>query len=122
MPYLVWHAPDQCKSFLKYSQHASPALNLLGIGHRAGSKLAVNASAAADWEKLRTWTMPFGRFAGRLLYDLPAEYLCWFEQRGFPDGDLGRLLQIVLEAKRQGADHAFDPLRKSSVRLAPRQA
>ncbi len=73
--------------------------------------------ATADWEKLRTWTMPFGRFKGRFLYDVPAEYLCWFEHKGFPEGDLGRLLQIVLEAKRQGADHAFDSLRKSSVRL-----
>lgn len=74
------------------------------------------AQAAADWEKLRTWTMPFGKFSGRKLYNLPAEYLCWFEQEGWPTGDLGRLLQIVLEAKRQGAEHAFEPLRKSSVR------
>ncbi len=72
----------------------------------------MNADAAADWEKLHTWEMPFGRFKGRKLYELPAEYLCWFEQNGFPSGDLGRLLQIVLEAKRQGADHAFDILRK----------
>ncbi len=76
----------------------------------------------ADWEKLSAWTMPFGRFKGRALYDLPAEYLCWFEQRGWPSGDLGRLLQIVLEAKRQGADHAFDFLRKSSVPLSRRKA
>ena len=80
---------------------------------RALSYLAMDlAQAAADWEKLRTWTMPFGRFKGRPLHELPAEYLCWFEQKGWPDGDLGRLLQIVLEAKRQGADHAFEPLRK----------
>jgi hypothetical protein len=72
----------------------------------------VHENAAADWEKLRSWEMPFGRFKGRALYDLPAEYLCWFEQHGWPSGDLGRLLHIVLEAKRQGADHAFDPLRK----------
>jgi uncharacterized protein (DUF3820 family) len=52
---------------------------------------------------------------------LPAEYLCWFEQKGWPSGDLGRLLRIVLEAKREGADHAFDALRKSSVR-SPRPA
>lgn len=76
---------------------------------------------SADWEKLRVWTMPFGKFAGRKLHDLPAEYLCWFEQKGWPPGDLGRLLQIVLEAKRQGADHAFAPLRKSSV-SSPRKA
>ena len=80
---------------------------------RALSYFAMDlAQAAADWEKLRTWTMPFGRFKGRPLHELPAEYLCWFEQKGWPDGDLGRLLQIVLEAKRQGADHAFEPLRK----------
>jgi uncharacterized protein (DUF3820 family) len=74
------------------------------------------AQAAADWEKLRTWEMPFGKFSGRKLYDIPAEYLCWFEQKGWPSGDLGRLLRIVLEAKREGADHAFDALRKTSVR------
>ncbi len=67
--------------------------------------------AAADWEKLRTWTMPFGKFSGRKLYNLPAEYLCWFEQKGWPSGDLGHLLQIVLEAKRQGADEAINSLR-----------
>ena len=78
--------------------------------------------AAAEWEKLRKWLMPFGRFKGRHLYEIPAEYLCWFEQRGWPEGDLGRLLQIVLEAKRQGADHAFDPLMKSSVRSPDDQA
>jgi uncharacterized protein len=68
--------------------------------------------AAADWEKLRTWRMPFGKFSGRALYEIPAEYLCWFEQKGWPEGDLGRLLRIVLEAKREGADEAFDVFRK----------
>lgn len=72
----------------------------------------MDSRANDQWEKLRTWTMPFGRFKGRHLYDIPAEYLCWFEQHGWPAGELGELLQIVLEAKRQGADHAFDPLRK----------
>jgi uncharacterized protein (DUF3820 family) len=76
--------------------------------------------AFADWEKLRTWTMPFGKFSGRKLYDIPAEYLCWFEQKGWPAGDLGRLLQIVLAAKREGAAHAFDALRKTSVRSPER--
>lgn len=110
------------QEYFEYFAAPPSTLNLLGIGRQAGSKSAMDANAAADWERLRTWTMPFGRFAGRPLYDLPAEYLCWFEQHGFPGGDLGRLLQIVLEAKRQGADHAFDPLRKSSVRSASGQA
>jgi uncharacterized protein (DUF3820 family) len=70
--------------------------------------------AREDWEKLRTWRMPFGKFKDRPLYDIPAEYLCWFEQRGWPEGDLGRLLWLVLEAKREGADPAFDPFRRES--------
>lgn len=67
--------------------------------------------AAAEWERLRNWRMPFGRYRDRPLYDLPAEYLCWFEQKGFPQGELGRLLRLVLEVKREGADEAFAPLR-----------
>ncbi len=65
---------------------------------------------AADLEKLRTWRMPFGRYKDRPLVALPAEYLCWFEQRGWPSGDLGRLLRLVLEAKRQGAGEALSDL------------
>jgi len=71
-------------------------------------------AAIQDWEKLRTWKMPFGKFSGRYLYDIPAEYLCWFEQKGWPQGDLGRLLRIVLEAKREGAEKAFDALKKNA--------
>lgn len=74
------------------------------------------AQAAAEWEKLRTWKMPFGRYSGRYLYELPAEYLCWFEQKGWPEGELGKLLRIVLEAKREGADCAFDGFRRQNGR------
>ena len=74
--------------------------------------MSLTPEALADWEKLRTWRMPFGKFSGRPLYEIPAEYLCWFEQKGWPEGDLGRLLRLVLEAKREGADHAFDIFRQ----------
>jgi uncharacterized protein len=69
--------------------------------------------ARQDWEKLRTWKMPFGKFSGRFLYEIPAEYLCWFEQKGWPEGDLGKLLRIVLEAKREGAEQAFAVLKQN---------
>jgi uncharacterized protein len=68
--------------------------------------------AEEDWEKLRAWKMPFGKFSGRYLYDIPAEYLCWFEQKGWPEGDLGRMLRIVLEAKREGSESVFNVLRR----------
>ena len=68
--------------------------------------------AAKDWERLATWRMPFGRYKNRHLYDLPAEYLVWFEQHGWPKGELGDLLRIVLEAKREGAGEIFTRMRQ----------
>ena len=58
--------------------------------------------------------MPFGRYAGRRLADLPAPYLGWFESRGYPKGRLGELLQTLLEIKANGLDALLDPLRDPS--------
>ena len=64
--------------------------------------------------------MPFGKFGpehypprGVPLIDLPPEYLAWFQERGFPKGRLGELLEIVFEVKRSGADEVFDPIRRA---------
>ena len=57
-----------------------------------------------DLQKLSQWQMPFGRFAGRRLIDLPEEYLLWFEKNDFPDGQLGQLMQLCLQIKIAGAD------------------
>ena len=55
--------------------------------------------------------MPFGKYAGRLLIDLPEPYVVWFAQKGFPAGKLGRMLQTVHEIKVNGLEFLFDPLR-----------
>ena len=55
--------------------------------------------------------MPFGKYAGRLLIDLPESYLVWFSQEGFPEGKLGNMLGIVYEIKVNGLEYLFDPLR-----------
>ncbi len=55
--------------------------------------------------------MPFGKFKGRLLIDLPEPYLVWFANRGFPQGNLGKLLGIVYEVKVNGLEYLFKPLR-----------
>ena len=57
-----------------------------------------------DLLKLATWIMPFGRFHGTILIDLPEEYLFWFVDKGFPDGKLGFLMKLALELKVNGAD------------------
>ena len=59
--------------------------------------------------------MPFGKYAGRVLIDLPEEYLLWFADKGFPQGRLGDLLQIALEIKINGQEAALDPLRDYPV-------
>ncbi len=56
--------------------------------------------------------MPFGRFKGMLLCDLPVSYLEWFNRKGFPEGKLGVLLQTMLEIKMNGLDDLLKPLKK----------
>jgi uncharacterized protein (DUF3820 family) len=63
-------------------------------------------------EKLLKTRMPFGKFAGRLLIDLPEPYVVWFARKGFPKGELGKMLQIVHEIKINGLEYLFDPLRR----------
>lgn len=46
--------------------------------------------------------MPFGKYKGRLLIDLPEDYLLWFARQGLPDGELGLLLGLALEIKTNG--------------------
>jgi uncharacterized protein len=57
-------------------------------------------------------TMPFGKYAGRLLIDLPEPYVVWFRQKGFPKGELGEMLGLLYEIKVNGLEYLFDPFRK----------
>ena len=65
-----------------------------------------------DLEKLVTWQMPFGKFKGRLLADLPGNYLHWFARQGFPAGELGQLLNLMREIDHNGLSYLLDPLRR----------
>jgi len=56
--------------------------------------------------------MPFGKYSGRLLIDLPEPYVVWFAGEGFPPGKLGRMLQTIYEIKVNGLEYLFEPLRK----------
>lgn len=48
--------------------------------------------------------MPFGKYQGRVLIDLPEPYLVWFKQQGFPKGKLGDLLALCYEIKLNGLE------------------
>jgi uncharacterized protein (DUF3820 family) len=66
---------------------------------------------AEDLQRLVTWHMPYGKYKGRLLADLPGHYLGWFAREGFPSGDLGRLLELMYELDHNALRHLLDPLR-----------
>lgn len=57
-------------------------------------------------------TMPFGKYEGRLIIDLPEEYLLWFNHQGWPEGKLGRWLQLALEVKVNGLEKIVEPLKQ----------
>lgn len=61
---------------------------------------------------LVTRQMPYGKYKGRLIADLPLHYLSWFSREGFPPGEIGRLLQLVFELQHNGLMSLLDPLRK----------
>jgi uncharacterized protein len=56
--------------------------------------------------------MPFGKYAGRLLIDLPEPYVVWFRQKGFPKGELGEMFRLLYEIKVNGLEYLFDPFRQ----------
>lgn len=85
------------------------------------------ARMAADLREIELMRMPFGRFgpktfppSGTPIYDLPVEYLGWFERKAnWPRGRLGQMLRIVYQMKADGSDFAFDPMRRRAGGKAP---
>lgn len=54
--------------------------------------------------------MPFGKYAGSPLLKLPEPYLVWFNDKGFPEGKLGRQLALMYEVKLNGLESMLMPL------------
>jgi len=65
-----------------------------------------------DLELLVTREMPFGKYKGRLIADLPGNYLNWFAREGFPKGEIGRLLALMQEIDHNGLRDILAPLRQ----------
>lgn len=63
-------------------------------------------------ELLVTREMPFGKYKGSLIADLPGNYLNWFARAGFPPGEIGVLLALMQELDHNGLSSLLDPLRK----------
>ncbi len=56
--------------------------------------------------------MPFGKYKGRILCNLPVSYLEWFNRKGFPPGKLGVLLETMYVIKLNGLEQLLEPLKK----------
>jgi uncharacterized protein (DUF3820 family) len=61
---------------------------------------------------LVTRQMPYGKYKGRLIADLPGPYLNWFARTGFPNGEIGQLLQLMQEIDHNGLAELLTPLRQ----------
>jgi uncharacterized protein (DUF3820 family) len=67
-----------------------------------------------DLLKLVETPMPYGKFKGRFLSELPGHYLNWFAREGFPKGEIGRLLALMQEIDHNGLRPLLAPLRGGS--------
>ena len=84
-------------------------------GEGAAEQGAAPSSASAQLERLVTVAMPYGKYKGQLLADLPSTYLDWFARQGFPKGEIGRLLALMHEVDQAGARALLGPLRRRSA-------
>ena len=64
--------------------------------------------------KLARTPMPFGKYQGYMIIDLPEEYLLWFQKKEWPRGELGTLMQLALSLKVEGLDRLVKPLKKTT--------
>ena len=69
------------------------------------------AMDADQLQRLLTVPMPYGKYQGRPIADLPGDYLNWFARTGFPRGDIGRLLALMHEIDHNGLSDLLKPLR-----------
>lgn len=65
-----------------------------------------------DLELLLVHEMPFGKYKGTLIADLPGNYLNWFAREGFPKGEIGHLLALMHELDHNGLKGLLAPLRR----------
>lgn len=59
--------------------------------------------------------MPYGKYKGRVIADLPGNYLNWFARKGYPPGEIGALLALMQELDHNGLSSLLDPLRQRKI-------
>ena len=64
-------------------------------------------------QELANAKMPFGKYAGRYLLDLPETYILWFKDKGYPEGKLGLMMELLMEIQLNGLESLIRPLRRN---------
>jgi len=77
----------------------------------------MNEALRTAWDDLCKAHMPFGKYKGSKLVDLPEPYVVWFSQKGFPKGKLGEQLKLMYEIKVNGLEYLFKGVRKKGSGL-----
>ena len=70
----------------------------------------MNSDARQELVNLANAIMPFGKYQGKLLIQIPENYLVWYKSKGFPAGKLGTQLEQILEIKINGLENLIYPL------------
>lgn len=81
-------------------------------------------ATGAEHEELITLAnqiMPFGKYAGELLLDLPEPYLVWFKGEGWPRGKLGERMAAMFEVKLNGLESLLRPLVREELNEKPHE-
>ncbi len=98
---------------MKTVDRSTSVLKLLMIPK--DNNITFTRTMAPDIENLKIlahYRMPFGKFKGRYLVDLPEAYLIWFRQKGYPEGKLGNLLKEMTEIKINGLEPLIRKIQK----------
>lgn len=62
--------------------------------------------------ELAYYKMPFGKYKGAYLVDIPEYYYVWFQQKGFPQGKLGVMMRQMYEIKCNGLEELIYQVQK----------
>lgn len=57
--------------------------------------------------------MPYGKYKGFYICDIPEHYLVWYKQKGFPNGNLGVLMALMFEIQLNGLEYLLKPIKES---------
>jgi len=85
---------------------------------RMGTEKPIERMNPEHLVRLLEREMPFGKYKGRVIADLPGYYLAWFARKGFPPGQLGQLLALMHELDHNDLAGLLEPLRRARRQAA----